>query len=89
VIATAYRVADGCNCHSRELDLLAAIDRFGGQAVMGRPLGAGEIKRMIVAEQVVEAYRGRERADNWAAWADANPYYAALLARAAKAAEME
>lgn len=62
------------------------MDRFGAQAVYGRNLGAGEIRRMITAENTIQAYRDRERAENWAQWAHDNRAAAGLLARAAKAA---
>lgn len=67
--------------------MLAAVDRFGAQAVFGRVIGAGEIRRMNTAEAIVRAYRDRERAENWAEWARDNREQAALLARAAKAAD--
>lgn len=63
-----------------ELTILQYIDRFGVEAVMGRPiLSAGEIYRMIFAENVVFAYRDRKASKNWAAWAESNPSNDALL----------
>ncbi len=57
-----------------ELFLLHAIDRFGAQAVMGKPtLGAGEIRRMLTAESVVNVCRQFERAGDWAQWAIDHP----------------
>ena len=55
-----------------ELRLLSAIDRFGASAVLGRSLGAGEIKRMRLAENVVAAYQSRAQSANWATWASEN-----------------
>ena len=57
---------------SNELRLLNTIDRFGSQAVLGRQLGAGEIKRMRVAENIVSAYRSRASSKSWATWASEN-----------------
>lgn len=48
---------------------------------MGRPyLGAGEIRRMTAAENVIQAYQSRAQAENWASWAVGNPEQAELLA---------
>jgi hypothetical protein len=87
----ALDAAEG-EAQSPELELLAAVDRFGAQAVFGRPLGVGEIKRMRMAEDVVKAYASRAKAGDWVAWADGNPRDAALLAwayRARDGASME
>jgi len=62
-----------------ELRLLSAIDRFGALAVLGRSLGAGEIKRMRLAENVVAAYQSRANSTNWAVWAKENPEMNHLL----------
>lgn len=56
-----------------ELVLLSYIDRFGAQAVIGRPLGYGEIQRMLSAEAIVKAYHERSRAASWATWERDNP----------------
>jgi hypothetical protein len=58
--------------------MLSYIDRFG-LGVLGRAPGAGELKRMVTAENIVKAYRERERAENWAAWAKDNPELAKAL----------
>ena len=65
-----------------ELELLAFIDRFGALAVMGRTLSAGEMRRMMTAENVVKWAAERAKAENWAAWAKEHPHKAALLAEA-------
>ena len=85
-MAVVYAYADGGHPAPPELRLLREIDRFGAQAVFGRPLGAGEMRRMMIAETIVHAYRARAAAENWAAWETANPELAALLNAALKAA---
>lgn len=80
-MAAAYAYADGGPI-SNELLLLQYSDRFGAQAVIGSPVGAGELKRMIAAENVVSAYQERARAKEkpgWAIWAKENPNKARLL----------
>jgi len=89
VIATAYDYASGGDA-SNEILLGRMIDRFGVQAIMGRPyLGALEIKSIYSAEKVLQLYREKERSSSWAEWATVNPEDAAYLARAIKAAEEE
>lgn len=62
--------------------MLANIDRFGAQAVLGRTLYAREIYRMRVAENIVKAYQSRAESQNWAVWAKEHPALAALLQEA-------
>lgn len=61
----------------RELADLSYIERFGVSAVYGRSfLSYGEIQRMMVAENIVQAYLSRKAAQNgtnWAKWAAENP----------------
>jgi hypothetical protein len=65
-----------------ELNLLSYIDRFGVRAVLGRDdLSAGEIRGMIMAENVVNAYLSRKASDNWGKWAADNPKMDELLKR--------
>ena len=85
-MAAAYAYADGGHPAPPELRLLREIDRFGAQAVFGRPLAAREMRQMMVAEGIVHAYRARATAENWAAWEMASPELAALLNAALKAA---
>ncbi len=57
------------------------IDRYGVEAVTGqRVLGYGLIRKIRAQENVLAIHREARRADNWAAWARANPDEAALLA---------
>ena len=71
-MAAAYAYADNSGLIPDELRLLSAIDRFGALAVLGRPLGAGEIKRMRISENVVAAYQSRAKSTSWATWASEN-----------------
>ncbi len=65
------------------------IEKFGVQAVLGRPtLSANEIKRIVVSTNVLTAYKSRESCKNpdgtpnWAKWAEANPDLANILRQA-------
>ena len=50
---------------------------------MGRPwLGYGEMKRMRMAQFVVDAYNSRKQSSSWPAWAIDHPQAAALLVEA-------
>ena len=51
---------------------------------MGRTLGYKEIKRMVLAENVLKAYESRSSSSSWADWAKENPGQADLLAEAVK-----
>lgn len=79
-----------------ELELLNAIKVFGVEAVTGRKvLSAREIRNMLTAETVVNAYRGRENyrdedgKQDWPGWAKDHPAASRLLDRAMIAAERE
>lgn len=56
-----------------ELDLLFEIKRYGAVNVLGRPMSALEIKRIGVAENIVNICRERGREENKANWMDENP----------------
>lgn len=76
----AYIPHTDVSSYSKELDLLAKIDRFGVKAVLGHAtLYYGEIRRMILAENIYNAYHARRRSENWAAWAEKNPGMAKIL----------
>jgi len=63
-----------------ELTLLGYIDRFGVTAATGREtLQVGEMRRMILCENIHNAYLSRKASDDWAKWATDNPFYAVLL----------
>jgi len=49
---------------------------------MGRDvLYFGEMRRMILAENIYNAYRARKASGNWGEWANANPSMARVLAQ--------
>jgi len=77
-VAAARRYAeDGQRC--TELNLLHAIERFGVQAIMGRPmLYAKEIRSMLLAERVVNVIQAVNNSDDWPAFAREHPKDAAL-----------
>ena len=87
VLAAAYAVADGGHVSlSPELQLLKEIDRFGTDAVMGRPLYHEEILRMRAAESVISAYGAKYGGGDWAKWAKDHPREDALLNEALRLA---
>ena len=86
-MAAAYLYADGGPL-PREILLAQRIAQYGVEAVMGRrTLGAGEIRRMNAAQNIVSLYEQRARGESWAAWAVANPEGAAALNMAMLMAE--
>jgi len=69
--------------HSPELDRLNAIDRFGVEAIMHRPiLYFGEIRKMIYAENVALAYRSRKASENHGKWAHDHPQLEKIIINA-------
>ena len=91
--AAALRYMEGDGQKPNELKLLDYIDRFGVQAVMGRPtLGAGEMQGMVMADNVRRAYlsrdtyRDNEGQVNWSEWTQQNSQLAEILNYAMKAA---
>jgi hypothetical protein len=79
-MARAYLYAEGDGPEPKELDALRAIGVFGAEAVWGRPIGVGEMRRMMAADAIVRAHMGRAKhKEGWAAWAAANPEQNALL----------
>ena len=80
-----YAFAEGGPA-TKETRLLTYIDRFGAQAILGRPLSALEAQGLLTADAVLNAHSGRERAENWADWESKYPKQAELLAEALIAA---
>lgn len=73
-------VADGAPIEtSPELQLLTNINRYGTDAVMGRPLGYNEILCMNIAEDIISAYNARLKSESWASWAAQNPGLSSVL----------
>lgn len=55
------------------------MDRFGAQAIFGRALSASEVKGMILADNVVNAYNEKHKSTDWTVWESENPERARLL----------
>lgn len=73
--------------YSPEIAKLHRIDRFGLEAITGRRIFYfNELRCLMVAENIVLAYKMRERAENWAQWANENKQLAKLLTEAEKLA---
>ena len=89
MIAAAYGYAsDGT--YSAEIEAMKRIDRFGVHAVYGRPhLYEREMRQMIVAQNVISAYKSRSKATTWSAWVQDNPVEAELLHKAQQAHEQQ
>ena len=65
------------------MEKLKRIDRFGLEAVTGRRVFYyGEIRRLIYAENVVNAYASRAQSKNWAEWTASNSRLSNILAEA-------
>jgi hypothetical protein len=70
-----------------EIEALRWVDRFGAQAVFGRTLSRGELRRMALAENIVRAFEARQKSANWAAWEIEHPDEADLLKECERLAE--
>lgn len=61
------------------------MTHYGAQAVYGRTLFVGEMRRMNAAENIVMAYQSRARyrdengSENWVAWAQKYPDLSEIL----------
>ena len=86
-MAAAYAYADGGQ-QPEELRNLWLVERFGVQAIFNRPyLGSKELKSMLLAERVYNAYKEMKNSTDWATWAIDNPDDARLLDFARKFAK--
>lgn len=63
------------------------MQAYGAQAIFGRAVGAGEIKRMNTAVNIVAYYKQKHATDNQAKWALDNPMQDSALNRAFIAAK--
>ena len=67
-------VADGAPSEtSPDWILLSNINKYGADAVMGRPLGHDEVLRMNTTEAIISAYNSKFKSKDWAKWAQDNP----------------
>ena len=80
----AYAYADGGGPIPDELVLAWSIDRYGVEAIFGRPLSFQEVRTMTLADNVYSAFKERARSENWAEWAGKFPDKARLLADAGR-----
>lgn len=71
---------------SPELILIANMNRYGVDAVIGRPLGHHEIICMNTAETIISAYKERFGAKDWVEWGQNNPGKAQILNEAMRLA---
>ena len=92
-MAAAYLYAEGDGPCPREIEVGMHIETFGAVAVMGRVMGAGEIRRIAAARNVVRAYQSRKYHrdaggnENWAQWTHEHPDLARILNAAERAVE--
>jgi hypothetical protein len=88
-MSAVYAYARDGGPKPKELEWMQLIDRFGAQAVLGRALGAGEMRRGMLAEAVYRAYRGYTAAADRAKWESENPEAYKLYLTAMKLANGE
>ncbi len=79
-----YAVEDGPMPEALQLDSL--IKEFGATAILGGPLGVGEIADIRTAQNVVNSQDAMVGSDDWAVWIKENPEASELLDRARAAA---
>lgn len=84
-MARAYAYASGDGPEPVELGALRFVGRLGGPTAWGRPMSVGEMQKLLAAEEIVAAFRSREKANTWATWAQEHPQSNAMLSRALKA----
>lgn len=64
------------------------IATYGVHGVMGRPyLGAGEMRRMNTAVNIVKYHAERKGSKTWTTWAGDNPDKSTILITANRAAQ--
>ena len=61
---------------SNEVNNYHACDKYGVEAIFGRPLSGGEYNRMQYARWLVFAYNSQRKTDNAAQWIDDHPGWA-------------
>lgn len=85
-MAHALNYAEGLSVEiPASLEAGRLIERFGVQAVYGRPiLFLNEIRKIQAATDVSNAVHSKARSESVAKWAEANPGPASILADATK-----
>ena len=92
-MAAAYLYAEGDGPCPREIEVGMHVETFGAAAVLGRVMGAGELRRIAAAKNVVRAYQSRKYYrdaggnENWAQWTNQHPDLARILNAAERAVE--
>ena len=83
----AYAYAAGDAPMPGEIELGNAVDRYGGMAVYGRTIGAGEMRAISLAEGIVNAFNTRDQSpEDLADWSKDNKGLADLLGLALREA---
>ena len=82
-MSSAYAFAEGGPA-TDELITGWAIAKYGAQAIYGRAMSFHEIRMVDLADNVVRAYKERQRAENWAKWAEENPVLSRILSQAGR-----
>ena len=92
-MAAAYLYAEGSGPCPKEIEIGMYIETFGAAAVLGRVMGAGELRRITAARNVVRAYlsrkyyRDRDGNENWVEWTREHPDLARILDAAEQVVE--
>ena len=64
---------------------MAKIDRFGIEAMLGhKTFYYGELRCLILAENIASAYHSRKAATNWVEWVAQNKTMSEILIEAEK-----
>jgi len=90
-MAQVYQYCAGQGRLPIELETAWKVDEYGAEAVFGRVMGVGEMRRMSAAKRVYNAYHARARYTdkdgnkNYAEWAKQYPDDAEILGVAMKA----
>lgn len=69
-----------------ELKLYNAVQTYGAQAVFGRVLSGGEVKRMNFSRLFLDNYAQMKKSTNYAEWVASNPAWAKVFGVAAELA---
>ena len=75
---SAYQFAEGGQ-PTDELILGWSVEKYGAQAVFGRTLSFHEIRMIDLANNVVGAYRERDKSESWFEWAETHHAKARIL----------
>ena len=92
-MAAAYLYAEGSGPCPKEIEIGMHVETFGAAAVLGRVMGAGELRRITAARNVVRAYqsrkyyRDRDVNENWVEWTREHPDLSRILDAAEQVVE--